>query len=51
MEWLSDLGFAGLFVLGVAVFLVLALVAGLLTAIGKAAGAFKRGWDDARGRD
>ena len=49
MEWLLDLGFAGLFMLCVAAFFALALLVGLLTAIGKATGAFKRGWDEAGG--
>lgn len=45
MDWLADRGAAELFLLGVAAFLALALLAGLLTAIGKAGAAFKRGWD------
>lgn len=51
LNWLSDLGFAGLFILGVACFLAMALVAGLLTALGKAGGAFKKGWSEAGDRD
>lgn len=47
MDWLLDRGAAELFLLGVAAFFALALLAGLLTAIGKATGAFKRGWDSA----
>lgn len=45
MDWISDIGAGGLFLLGVAAFMALALLAGLLTAIGKVAGAFKHGWN------
>lgn len=58
MEWISDYfdwalsnGLGGLIALGLTGFLALVLLAGLLTAISKAAGAFRKGWAQAGDRD
>lgn len=58
MEWISEYftwalsnGPGGLIALGLSGFFALVLLAGLLTAVGKASGAFKKGWTEAGERD